>query len=199
MIYKLMAEAIQKIDAVGKTQKNLQQGYAFRGIEAAMAAANKVMSEVGLCLTVNYELLQNDIVPAGDKSFSKVCVRGNYEIFAPDGKSIKCSTIGLAYDYSDKAANKAMSFALKYFLFQTFLIPTEYIDEEEKDNIEHPAENEKVTKLREMPENIREGMKILGYKAMPAIALCESRSWNVDKIKEAIDKLISQQEKRQAK
>jgi hypothetical protein len=48
----------------------------------------------------------------------------SYTFMAEDGSSVITSMAGEASDSGDKATSKALSMALKYALFQTFMIPT---------------------------------------------------------------------------
>ena len=54
-------------------------------------------------------------------------------ISGKDGSSISSVTLGESSETGDKGAGKAMSYALKFALLQSFLIPTE----EQKDPDEH--------------------------------------------------------------
>lgn len=121
---------INKIKAINKDHQNKLQGYKFRSIDDVYSACNKILAEEQITIEVNYEIVQNDIIKnEKDKNMKMVVIIGKYKFFAIDGSYIESSSIGEAFDYSDKAFNKAMSMAFKYVLFQTFIIPTE----EEKD------------------------------------------------------------------
>jgi hypothetical protein len=197
MIYEKMSRAIGQVDAVTKSKKNSQQGYAYRGVDDAMSAVNKVLSELQLCLTVNYQCEKDDMITIkDDKIFNKVRVKGYFRIYAVDGSSIECATVGIAYDYSDKAANKAMSFSLKYFLFQTFMIPTEDIEDGDKDHITHPKEQKlaqdrinEVTEIerikKTMPKDLQSKIKDIGLTGSQVINLVSVYKGSYDNISKA--------------
>jgi hypothetical protein len=194
LIYEKMSQAIGKVDAVTKSKKNSQQGYVYRGIDDAMSAVNKVLSDLQLCLSINYETEKDEMISVKeDKLFNKVRVKGLYKIYAIDGSCIECSTVGIAYDYSDKAANKAMSFALKYFLFQAFMIPVEDIEDGDKDNISHPKthvethkpvdatkEIERIKML--MPKLLQDKLREIGAKGPQVISLVSAYKGDYERI-----------------
>jgi len=180
LIHGQMAKAIAGIEAVGKNKEfkdvNGKSKWKFRGVDDTMIAVNKVMAETGLSLSVNYEVLSDEMIPSKDKTFNKAMVKGSYKIFAIDGSFIENSAIGLAYDYSDKAMNKAMAFALKYFLFQCFMIPTDEIAEGDSESPEPP----KLPKgnLTNLIKAINGTADIKSLESMRAIA--KKRDWTAE-------------------
>jgi hypothetical protein len=64
--------------------------------------------------------------------WTRYVVKWEFEFFTIDSSSIKTESIGIGIDYGDKGMNKSMSYALKYALIHTFLIPSkETIDQEQ--------------------------------------------------------------------
>ena len=125
-IYTLIGDAMRKIGAIKKDRKNQQQGFMFRGIDAVYNALNPVMSELGLFIIP--EVLEQTREERQTKNgnvliYSILKVR--FTMYAPDGSSVSGVVTGEGMDSGDKASNKAMSIALKYFAFETFMIPTE--------------------------------------------------------------------------
>ena len=47
-IYQAMAEVMKDIDAVGKNQKNQQQGFKFRGIDDVYNAVHPILAKHGV-------------------------------------------------------------------------------------------------------------------------------------------------------
>lgn len=136
-ILSLIPEAIGMVKAVGKNHKNQLQNYAFRSIDDFMAEISSVLSTLKITIAPNYTVIASDVVAAANgKTYKSVLLKGDYIISAPDGSFITASTIGEAYDYSDKACNKAMSTAFKYMLLQVFCIPTEGKKDTEYESIE---------------------------------------------------------------
>ena len=131
-IYSLMGEAMRRISAVGKTSKNEQQKFMYRGIDAVMNALYPVMSELGLFIVP--EVLEQTreerttTKKAWDESAKQYVERKStllysllkikYTMYAPDGSNVSAVVIGEGMDSGDKASNKAMAVGLKYACFQ---------------------------------------------------------------------------------
>lgn len=121
-----------------KNQRNNQQGFMFRGIDQVYTALNPlfarnkvfIMSEV---LEHKYEIKTTIKGTSGYQHFLKV----RFEfISGEDGSSVCAHAIGEAWDSGDKGINKCMSVALKYAAFQAFMIPTEAIEDPDKETVE---------------------------------------------------------------
>lgn len=126
MIYTLIGKTMAEIGAIGKDSTNEQQRYKFRGIDAVYNALNPVMAKYGLFITP--EILEQRREERTNRNgtaliYSIITVR--YTVYAPDGSYIQTTVIGEGMDSGDKATNKAMSIAMKYAMFQLFMIPTE--------------------------------------------------------------------------
>ena len=133
MIFGLIQKAMGMIGAIGKDSVNEQQKFRYRGIDAVYNALNPIMSELGLFICP--EILDHKreerrkVKEYGGKPQESVLLYSiltiKYTMYAPDGSNISCVVIGEGMDSGDKASNKAMSVALKYAMFQLFMIPTE--------------------------------------------------------------------------
>jgi hypothetical protein len=149
-IFQLIPEAIGKIGAIPKNQKNAEQNYMFRGIDDFMNACNKVFSEIGIfCIP---EVLEDKEIFGTTKNgtqYKEVLLKMKYTFYASDGSSVSATVKGEARDYGDKATNKALSAAMKYALMQVFCITT-------KDN----ADSDKETAQPEPPKVLTDSEKI---------------------------------------
>ena len=126
MIYGKMIEVVKRITKVGKTQKNTQQGFMFRGIDDVQNALNGIMGEVGVvCVPVEVEVKQSDRVSSKGTPMIHARARVKYRFYAEDGSFIDANMEGEAIDSGDKSTSKAISIAYKYLLLETFMIPTE--------------------------------------------------------------------------
>lgn len=129
-IFARMASVLADVGAIEKTRKNQAQGFQFRGIDDAMNELHGTFAKHSIFLT--HELLEHSMTERetrnGGKSFHHIA-KVRFTFWAPDGSSVAAVGIGEAADTGDKGAGKAMAYALKVCLLQTFLIPTE----EEKD------------------------------------------------------------------
>ena len=142
-VFALIGQAMNEIGAIGKDKeaKNFagKKMYNFRGIDDVYNVINPVFAKYGLFIIP-------EIVGQTREERSRKNEAGNeigvliytiltvrFSIFAPDGSCVNGTTVGEAMDTGDKSANKAMSAALKYFLFQTLLIPTEDLRDPDAD------------------------------------------------------------------
>lgn len=125
-IYETIAAVMSEIGAVGKTSKNAQQGFMFRGIDAVMNAINPALIKFKLFIVpeVLEQTREERTTSKGGVLIYSIC-KMKYTFYAEDGSNISAVVIGEGMDSGDKATNKAMSIAFKYACFQTFCIPTE--------------------------------------------------------------------------
>ena len=128
-VYKAISD-VQKSLAeigIGKGRKNAAQGYNFRGIDDVLQALAPLLSQCGLVviprvLSCNRETVVN----AKGTTLFYVTVDVEYDLVGvEDGSTHTARILGEAMDSGDKATNKAMSAAYKYFALQTFCIPVE--------------------------------------------------------------------------
>lgn len=126
MIYKAISNVMTDIGAVGKNQKNQQQGFMFRGIDAVMNAINPALIKhhVFVVPEVLEQSREERTTKTGNHLIYSIC-RIKYTFYAEDGSSVTAITVGEGMDSGDKATNKAMAIAFKYACFQVFCIPTE--------------------------------------------------------------------------
>lgn len=134
LIYKKMIDVMREIGAVGKDQKNQTQGFKFRGIDQFVNAAHPALTKNGIFVTTEVlekgEFLKDVERSSGKKGVDKhVSLTMKYTFHADDGSSVSSTIAAEGLDSGDKATNKALSAALKYALIQTFMVPTEDMEE----------------------------------------------------------------------
>lgn len=135
-IYSAMCAAMKDIGAITKGRTNTQQGFKFRGIDDVYNELHDILAKHKI-FTVP-EVLDSRTEERTTRNGGALIYRiltMRYTFFCEDGSSVSCVVTGEGMDSGDKAANKAMSIAHKYALFQTFLIPTE--DEKDPDAQSH--------------------------------------------------------------
>jgi hypothetical protein len=125
-IFEAMAEVMRDVDAIGKNQKNQQQGFKFRGIDDVYNAVHPILAKHGVFTvpTVLAERTEERQTRNGGNLIYRILTL-KYTFFAADGSSVEAVVIGEGMDSGDKGANKAMAVAHKYALLQTLCIPTE--------------------------------------------------------------------------
>ena len=143
-IYETINAVMKDIGAVGKTSKNVTQGFMFRGIDAVMNAINPALVKNKLFIVpeILEQTREERQTTKGGTLIYSIC-KVKYTFYAEDGSSITCTVIGEGMDSGDKATNKAMSIAFKYACFQVFCIPTEEMVDPDKES--HEVISAKIT------------------------------------------------------
>lgn len=124
-IHKAMIEILSKLGAIGREQRNKQQGFMYRGIDDIYNAINPLFAEHGVYTLPNVlseETTERQAKSGGTLFHVKLVVE--YTFFAADGSNVSATVLGEGMDSGDKAGNKAMSIAHKYALTQAFTIKT---------------------------------------------------------------------------
>ena len=127
-IFQAITDIMSDVDAIGKTKRNQQQGFNFRGIDDLYNAIHPLLAKhkVFTVPTVLDERTEERKTAKGGNLIYRI-MKIKYNFYAVDGSSVECIVVGEGMDSGDKAANKAMSIAHKYALLQVFAIPTEDI------------------------------------------------------------------------
>ena len=153
-IYETISAVMNEIGAVGKTSKNAQQGFMFRGIDAVMNAISPALQKHKLFIVpeILEQTREERQTRNGSALIYSIC-KIKYTFYAEDGSSISAIVIGEGMDSGDKATNKAMSIAFKYACFQTFCIPTEeMVDPDAECHEVKPRQQGKGKKAAEQPK-----------------------------------------------
>lgn len=129
-IQQLLVEVKRDVGAVGKGERNAQQGFNFRGIDAVINAVAPALIDAGIVVVPNVKSYDFGSVEVGSKrtpmGHARVVVK--YTFIGPEGDKITCSAPGEAMDSGDKATAKAMSVAYRTALLQALSLPTTDVD-----------------------------------------------------------------------
>lgn len=161
LIHKAMNTAMAEICrlGIGKTQKNEQQNYRFRGIEAAMNELSPILVRNGIIVTAAYSDLQVTERAKGEgKATRFVLIKGRFTFAAADGSNVVSEVYGESMDSGDKAVVKAQSVAFRTALFQQFVVPTVAMDPESD---EYDAPSDEVEGLDEARAQAMQGIAAL--------------------------------------
>lgn len=142
----LHAQRLLMAEGISKNSRNTQQNYSFRGINEVYAVLPKVLNKADLLIQPN--VVDIDVRDRGKATHVVMTV--DYIISNSKGQECTRRVYGEALDYSDKAVNKAMTSAYKYFLFQAFCIPLEGIEDADAEHIEIDSENISDHQIQEM-------------------------------------------------
>jgi hypothetical protein len=142
LIFKKMSDVMKDIGHVSKDQKNLAQGFKFRSIDSFVNALYPALTKHGVFMTprcISYQHELKEVVRSNGKTGSDkhISILMEYDFFAEDGSKVTVGPIPAeGIDSGDKATNKALSAGLKYALIQTFSVPTEDMEEADRNTIE---------------------------------------------------------------
>ena len=141
-IYPAIMKVMEEIGYIGKTRKNPQQGYNFRGIDDVLNNLQPALIKAKVFVVPRMVDVHREEKPTKQGGIlNYTTVKCEYDFCsAEDGSKITASTYGEGMDTSDKSTNKAMSAALKYAIIQTFAIPTEELIDSERDHPEPAVE-----------------------------------------------------------
>ena len=137
-----MSEVMKDVGAITKDQKNVAQGFKFRGIDQFVNALYPALTKHGVFIAPRATSFSQELKEVtrsnGKAGVDKhVAIQVEYDFFAEDGSKVTVGPIPAeGLDSGDKATNKALSAALKYALIQTFSIPTEDMAEADLDSPE---------------------------------------------------------------
>ena len=114
--------------ALGKGERNAQQGFNFRGVDAVMNLIGPLLRKHGAFIVPElvshrYETSQQE-GRKGPQYVTRSVVTVAYHWHGPDGSTISGTVAGEAFDYGDKATSKAMSVAFRTYLLQMLTLPT---------------------------------------------------------------------------
>lgn len=137
-IYNAICEIMGKIEAIGKDSVNQQQRFRFRSIDAVYNTLHPLLAEFKVFTIPFIEKVDAwDYQTKNGGRMNCVRIEMRYRFCHADGSHFDVKTVGEGADSNDKASNKAMAFAHKYALLQTFCIQTE--DEKDGD-FENPVD-----------------------------------------------------------
>ncbi|AVZ72964.1 hypothetical protein SLUN_12945 [Streptomyces lunaelactis] len=137
-VHTALANVMRDVVPVSKDRVNSSQRYSFRGIDDLMSAVAGPMRAHGVFILP--EVIEKTAERHGEK-MTTVRITMRYRVYGPAGDCLEATVPGEASDFADKATNKAMSAALKYFLLQVLMIPVDgrSIDDGDRDHPEPPA------------------------------------------------------------
>jgi hypothetical protein len=125
-IFTQISHVMTEIDAIGKDRDNRAQGFKFRGIDDVYNALHEKLAKAKIFTVPEVLEERREERPTKSGGISThVILKMKYTLYADDGSNISGVVIGEGADHGDKATNKAMAIAHKYFFLQTFCIPTE--------------------------------------------------------------------------
>lgn len=179
LIYEKISAINKAIGAILKTGKNIKQGWNFRGIDQVYNTLHPLLAEYDIFTTSkiideHIEFKQSSKGTLIIFRFAKI----KYFFHTVDGSSISTEVLAEAMDYGDKASGKLMSYAHKYAFFQIFTIPTQELEDPDRDSYDdddiEPDPNKNFHNDNKQKNNIeseRRKLKLLGQKMINIMVL----------------------------
>lgn len=149
-IHEALAAIMADCPAIGKSQKNQQQGFMYRGVDVVMNVLQPLMIKHKVFVTpevLDCTREERQTQRGGNLIYTTLKVR--YTFYCDDGSSVSAIVQGEGMDSADKSSNKAMSVAFKYACFQVFCIPTEEMIDPDGDS--PPDSKKKPPKASQKP------------------------------------------------
>ena len=124
-VFEAFAAVMADVKAIEKNDRNTQQNFAFRGIDAVMQAVGPALREHGVIIVPTGQDLRSETYQSrGGAQMRNVTVTMQYRVYGPDGDYFDGVSFGEAADSGDKAVTKAQSVAYRTFLLQALTVPT---------------------------------------------------------------------------
>lgn len=156
-IYRRLVDVLEELPSIGKNQRNEQQGFNFRGIDAVLNELNPLLSKHGVFFvpTVLERIASHRETRSGGTLWV-VNLHVRYTFYGIEGDWIIADGWGEGTDSGDKATQKAMTGAMKYVLFQVFAIATDAADDADRTTPEESGPARPPVPSREEVARIRE-------------------------------------------
>jgi hypothetical protein len=153
------------VKAVGKNKLNMQQNYAYRGIDDVANEMHTVFSKYKIFVTPDIiEHAREERTSAKGSNLIYSIIKVKYTFWTVDGSSVDCTVIGEGMDSGDKATNKALAGAYKYALTQIFCIPTAEAKDSEQESPEtapEPQDEKRSNPISEEPKATEKQIKCI--------------------------------------
>lgn len=128
-IYGAICDIMSDVGSIDKLKKNTQQNYTFRGVDDVYNALQPVLVKHRVFpVPMIVSEVREDRQSAKGNNLIYTIIHVKYRFYADDGSYVDAEVVGEGMDSGDKSANKAMSVAYKYAMFQLLCIPTEAVD-----------------------------------------------------------------------
>lgn len=142
-VYAAWSAVMADVQGIAKRDRNEQQKFLYRGIDAVMNAVGPVLRQHGVVVipVAVVDRVMRDAQTTTGKAARECQLMVTYRVIGPAGDSFEGQAPGEALDSGDKATPKAMSVAFRTFLLQALTIPT---DEPDPDTETHERVNSHV-------------------------------------------------------
>ena len=128
-VFEAWSAVMNDVKVVHKGERNQQQGFSFRGIDAVMLAVGPKLRAHSVTVVPTAESIETErYTTAKGGLMQGIICRVQFTVYGPEGDSFTGSAYGQAADSGDKAVSKAHSVAYRTFLLQALCVPTDEPD-----------------------------------------------------------------------
>ena len=139
-IYAALAAVMADVDHVAKRDRNEQQRFLFRGVDAVVNAVGPVLRKHHVLVVPQVEHVEYSPITTRNGGQMTSCrLTVTYTFYAEDGSSIASKVAAESFDSGDKATPKAMSVAFRTALLQALALPTDEPDPDAETYDQAPA------------------------------------------------------------
>jgi hypothetical protein len=125
-IQQALAAVMADIEAVGKQDRNTQQNYNFRGVDAVVNAVGPALRKHGVIMVPTAGTpTEEKYASRSGAAMTRIVLPVTFTFHGPAGDTIDCLVYGESSDSGDKAMPKAHSVAWRVAMLQVFAIPTD--------------------------------------------------------------------------
>ncbi len=152
-IYERMTAILAELPPIGKTQKNTQQNFMFRGQDDMLNALNPLLAKHGVFIIPDVlERRTDHRTTAKGSIMFEVDLLIRFTAYGAAGDSVSGSAWGEGTDMGDKATSKAMTMAFKYWITQAFAISTAEAPDPDRDT---PQESSSRGRQPDVPDALQ--------------------------------------------
>jgi len=147
-IYQRIADINKEVEAIKKEKTNEQQKFKYRGVDQVMNELHNLFAKHEVFITSEVRnAIREERTSSGGGRLIWSIIDYKFTLYTTDGSFIETTARGEAMDSGDKGSNKCISVALKYVMFNMFLIPTEDMIDPDKVKHELQEKEEKFIEL----------------------------------------------------
>lgn len=153
-IQELMVDVMNDVLEIGKSSRNTQQGFEFRGIEDVINVVGPLLRKHRVVITPFQikDVAKERYETKSGTAMVNAMVTIIWHFTGPAGDIMAAETIGEAADSGDKALAKAQSVAYRIVLEKSFSIPTK--GQTDPDSESHERAPQRRPTSREWPTEI---------------------------------------------
>lgn len=132
-VVEALSAVMGDVQAVGKTGRNTQQGYDFRGVDETVNAVGPAFRKHGVIPLPRVLWHEYGSFTTKTGTVMHTCMlEVEFTFVGPAGDTLVCSTMGESADAGDKSSAKAHSVAYRTALLEALCIPTNAPDPDQE-------------------------------------------------------------------